>query len=114
MTKKDVYNFVDELKEHKAELNQILKENGYTDGYDKFIKLIQAIKGMYILNPNRQHTFAEFDEFGYIESAIDFICSDIVFDQGVFPEDLLDGYYKLENGNIVRDEARKEELYTLD
>lgn len=114
MTKRDILNLADKAKANKEKIRQVLVENGYDAKQESFKDLILAIEKMYILNPNRQHTFVVLDEYGYIQSAIDFNCEDLIFDQGNFPEDLLDGYYKLQDGNIVRDESRKEELYSID
>lgn len=56
----------------------------------------------------RSYTIVTEDGNGFIDSM------QLMIQPEDLPDDILDGYYRIENGIIVLDEARKQELYDLD
>jgi len=112
---KDKLNLATEqIKVHKARLKAILVQHGYTPKAETFDALLEELAGVYILHPNQRHQLFKLDKSGYIVDSVRFHTQHVVQNPKNVPGDVLRGYYKLVNGQIVLDEKRKEEILSLD
>jgi hypothetical protein len=100
------------LEAYRLTLKGFLEDNGYDVSGDDIVSLITAIKTLDTLNPTDTHSLAILED-GYVKDVIDFNLYQILRNADV-PDDLAQGYYKIESGKIVLDELRKEELEGLE
>jgi len=100
------------IRKRKDELGSILRSHGYAIPDQKtFELLINALENMIILDNNGVNTFVISNPEGYIESVIDFDSSMVLRKDQDHPEDLLDGYYKIEDGKIIEDLDKKTQIF---
>jgi hypothetical protein len=100
------------VKDMKIGLQQFLTSNGYELSGDTLESLITDIKRVQVVNPTHTHTVA-FNKDGYIKELIDIEVNQLIANAQK-PADYRGGFYKVENGRIVLDKKRKEQLLSLD
>ena len=100
------------IEHYRITLKSFLESRGYQVPTDSLLDLTRQIQELHVLNPEDQHQVAILED-GYIQEVID-IKLDQIIRNAFIPEDLKNGYYKIQNGKIVLDEIRKEELEGLE
>ncbi len=103
---------MERVKDMKQELQAFMVLNGYELSGDTLESLIRDIKGVQVLNPTHAHTVA-LNKDGYVSELVDIEISQVLRNQDK-PSDYKLGFYKVENGRIVLDKKRKEQLLSLD
>jgi len=112
MRKDQVNRVISKVVLNKQLLGKVLKDHGYEQPDENTFKaLISKINEMYIFDVGADNSFVTLDQDGYIESVIGFNTDQVIKDHSDFPEDMLDGYHKLEDGIVVEDQERKDQLY---
>jgi hypothetical protein len=96
------------IEHYRITLKAFLEERGYQVASDSLIDLIRKIQTVHVINPEDKHHIAILED-NYITDIIE-INIDQILRNATIPEDLQNGYYKIQNGKIVLDELRKEEL----
>lgn len=92
----------------KLLLVSILNEHGIPYADTKISTLLKSFKQLRTIKPNRRYVAVELNELGYIKNLIE---TDIIADPMPIPEDILRGYYKVVDGQIIVDTARKSILW---
>lgn len=100
------------VEAYRLTLKRFLEVKGYKVLDDTLLGLIQAIKGLDVLNPEDTHQVALLED-GYITDVIDINIHQVLRNAFV-PADIKEGYYKVSGGKIVLDETRREELEGLE
>jgi len=96
----------------KSGLQAWLEKNGYQVTGETLESLVNDVKALQVLNPKHRHSVAIMRN-GYINEVIDISMEQILRNQ-VAPEDVNKGYYRVENGQIVLDARRREEMTSMD
>lgn len=107
-----VRQVITRLEDYKTALKEFLVSRGYQLSSYDIESLITDLRGVHTLNPNDKHQVALLHE-GYVKEVIDIDLVQILRNIEV-PSDLHEGYYKIENGQLVVDEIRKEEQEGLE
>ena len=106
------FEYIDELVEKVENIRGVLKDilDDHNIPYmdTKLSTLLESFKQLRTIKPNRRYIAVELNELGYIKNLIE---TDIIADPMPIPEDILRGYYKVVDGKIVLDEARKSILW---
>lgn len=100
------------VEAYRLTLKRFLQGKGYDVSQDTLLALIEAIKGLDVLNPKDTHQVALLED-DYITDVIDINIHQILRNT-VIPDDITQGYYKVSGGKIVLDDIRKEELEGLE
>jgi hypothetical protein len=100
------------VEAYRLTLKRFLEDKKYKVSNDTLLALIEAIKGLDVLNPEDAHKVALLED-DYITDVIDINIHQILRNIDV-PDDIKEGYYKVSGGRIVLDETRKEELEGLE
>jgi len=112
MRKDQVNRVISKVVLNKQLLGKVLKDHGYEQPDENTFKaLISKINEMYIFDVGADNSFVTLDQDGYIESVIGFNTDQVIKDHTNFPNDMLDGYHKLEDSIVVEDQERKDQLY---
>lgn len=100
------------IDHYRNTLKAFLTSRGYTIPSDTLIDLLRQLQEVHVLNPEDKHHIAILED-DFITSVIEIKLEQILRNQTI-PEDLEQGYYKIQNGKIVLDELRKEEQEGLE
>lgn len=100
------------IENYRVTLKSFLESRGYQVPSESLLDLTRQIQEIHVLNPEDQHQVALLED-GFIKEVID-IKIDQILKNAVIPEDLENGYYRIQNGKIVLDELRKEEVEGLE
>jgi len=100
------------LDTHKKALKTFLHHKGYYVSSDDLKSLYANLESMHIVNPKDIHQLALLKE-GFVYDVID-IDLDNILRNTELPLDFKDGYYRVENGTLVLDEVRREEMEGLE
>lgn len=100
------------IEHYRVTLKSFLESRGYEVPSESLLDLTRQIQEIHVLNPEDQHQVAILED-GFIKEVID-IKIDQILKNAVIPEDLENGYYRIQNGKIVLDELRKEEVEGLE
>jgi hypothetical protein len=96
------------IEHYRITLKAFLEKRGYEVPSDTLLDLLRQLQEVHVLNPEDKHHIALLED-EYITGIIDINLSQILKNAEI-PADLENGYYKIENGKIVLDPLRKEEL----
>lgn len=100
------------LQEHKWQLKEFLHAHGYDVSSDNLKALYAQLQQVHIANPKHTHQVALLKD-GFVYDVIDLDLAHILTNQDL-PIDYKDGYYRVENGTLVLDEVRREEMEGLE
>lgn len=100
------------IEHYRITLKAFLESRGYQVPTDTLLDLTRQIQELHVLNPEDKHYIA-FLEDDFISDVVE-IKIEQILKNAFIPEDLKNGYYKIQNGKIVIDELRKEELEGLE
>lgn len=100
------------IENYRVTLKSFLESRGYQVPSESLLDLTRQIQEIHVLNPEDQHQVALLED-GFIKEVID-IKIDQILKNAVIPEDLENGYYRIQNGKIILDELRKEEVEGLE
>ena len=106
-----------ELKQAREQariaLTAILKDYGYNTPNVELKALIDDILKLTIIKPTYQYHLLSFNEDGYINGIDKIDNNDLVINLlSNIPSDLTKGYYKYENGQIIKDERKYNEEWS--
>jgi len=96
------------IEQYKSDLKDFLTTKGYEVHTDSLKGLLIQLKSIEVLNPKDKHQIALLED-DYITDVIDVNLKQIIKNAEI-PEDLKEGYYKIQDGKIVLDPLRREEL----
>lgn len=100
------------LDTHKKQLKTFLHHKGYYVSSDDLNSLYAELEHIHIVNPKDKHQLALLNQ-GFVKEVIDIDLDNILRNQEL-PIDYKEGYYKVENGTLVLDEVRREEMEGLE
>lgn len=100
------------IEHYRITLKAFLEKRGYEVPSDALIDLLRQLQEVHVLNPEDKHHIALLED-DFITDVIEVKLEQIIRN-AVIPEDLRNGYYKIQNGKIVLDELRKEEQEGLE
>lgn len=88
-----------------------LIERGVTPKDSRLSSLVQALEDLNIIVPSKEYYHFRLDKNGFIKEVGDF--GGIAEKKQALPVDVTRGYYKIENGKIVLDEAQRQKLWEV-
>lgn len=95
-------------------LTAILKEFGYNTPNVELKTLIDDLYKLTIIKPNQEYEILKFDNDGYIIGSEKVNENDLVVNSYLSkPIDFDKGYYKYDNGKLVKDEQKYNEIWSV-
>lgn len=88
-----------------------LIEHGVTPNDSRLSSLVKSLEDLNIIVPTKEYYHFRLDKNGFIREVGDF--GGIVEKKETLPVDITRGYYKIENGKIVLDEAQRQKLWEV-
>lgn len=110
----DKKNILEKNEEYFERLKEHLISLGYTPKEITLYNLIEElINNVLIIDTDKKYNLFEFDDEGYIIGFDNIKGNQIGVDIKKLPNDLTDGYYRIESGKIIKDEEREEVLWNF-